>query len=93
MHYPGLFARRKQGGMFIETTNPPDPESIVALRFNIDDGGETIIAQGKVLYCVAKLGMGIEFTEISPADRERIATYAANGATASLTEPVEVQRK
>ncbi len=81
------------GGMFIETTNPPDPESNVALRFNIDDGGETILAQGKVLYCVAKLGMGIEFTEISPADRERIAIYAAKGAAAPISEPVEVHRK
>ncbi len=81
------------GGMFLETTDPPAPESKVALRFNIDDGGETIIAQGKVLYCVAKLGIGIEFTEISPSDRGRIASYAAKGAAAPITEPVEIQRK
>lgn len=71
------------GGMFLETTNPPAPDSKVALRFNIDDGGGTIIAQGKVLYCVAKLGMGIAFTEISPFDRGRIADYAAKAPAPS----------
>ncbi len=76
-----------RGGMFLETTDPPAPDSQLALRFNIDDGGGTIIAQGKVLYCVAKLGMGIEFTEVSPADSERIAGYAAKGAAAPITEP------
>ncbi len=81
------------GGMFLETPDPPAPDSKVALRFNIADGGETIIAQGKVLYCVAKLGMGIEFTEISPTDRVRIAGYAEKGVIAAVTEPVEIQRK
>ncbi len=81
------------GGMFLETTDPPAPESKVALRFNIDDGGETIIAQGKVLYCAARLGMGIEFTEISCTDRERIARYAARGAAALVSESVATQRK
>lgn len=79
------------GGMFLETSEPPPAESQVNLRFNIDDGGGIIIARAKVLYCVAKLGIGVEFTGLSPADRERIAAYIGKAPKGPVAEPVAAQ--
>ncbi len=79
------------GGMFLETAEPPPAESRVNLRFNLDDGGGIIIAQAKVLYCVAKLGVGVEFTDFSPGDRERIAAYIEKVPKGPVAEPVAAQ--
>jgi c-di-GMP-binding flagellar brake protein YcgR len=63
------------GGMFIETAEKLDASSSVGLRFHVDDSGQIVIATAEIRYVVQKLGMGVEFSEISPEDRDRIKSY------------------
>jgi c-di-GMP-binding flagellar brake protein YcgR len=73
------------GGMFVETTVPCEKGSRVELRFHLNDGGPVILAQAEVKYLVPKLGMGVEFVDLSPADRERLENYV-KGSTASASD-------
>jgi c-di-GMP-binding flagellar brake protein YcgR len=67
------------GGMFIETKEPPPTGSHLKLRFYLDEGGPIVLATAEVVYAVAKLGIGVHFIEISPADRSRIDVYVTKG--------------
>jgi c-di-GMP-binding flagellar brake protein YcgR len=71
------------GGMFIETGNPLPVGSEVSLRFHLDDGGPIVVTAAEVKYSVQKLGMGVEFVELPPADRKRIADYVASAPKSS----------
>ncbi len=77
----GLSRDISVGGMFIETKEsiPGEPEP--RLRFNLDDNGPIVTATAKIAYECEKLGMGLEFTELSRADRERIDAYVAKSET------------
>ncbi len=66
-----------EGGMFIETKEPLLPGSRLNLRFNLDDGGSVVLAVAEVTYTVSKLGMGVQFVDVSLADRKRIEAYVA----------------
>jgi c-di-GMP-binding flagellar brake protein YcgR len=74
-----------QGGMFIEAHDPAPVGSQVNLRFHLNDGGPIVVALAEVKYSVTKLGMGVEFVEMSPADRKRIDDYVARSP--KLAEP------
>lgn len=63
------------GGMFIDTKKPLPVGSRLNLRFNLEDGGPVVVAVAEVTYEVAKLGMGIQFLELAPADRKRVEVY------------------
>lgn len=65
------------GGMFVETRDPLPVGSEINLRFHLGDGGSIVVALAEVKYSITKLGMGVEFLEISPADRKRIEDYVA----------------
>jgi len=71
------------GGMFIETRNPLPVGSQVSLRFHLNDGGPIVMTAAEIKYSVQKLGMGVEFVELSPADRKRIAAHIAGAAKPS----------
>jgi c-di-GMP-binding flagellar brake protein YcgR len=71
------------GGMFIETSEKFDPNSSVGLRFHVDDSGQIVIATAEIRYIIQKLGMGVEFSEMSPEDRERIESYINAGKPAT----------
>ena len=77
------------GGMFVETTVPCEEGARVELRFHLNDGGPVILAQAEVRYLVPKLGMGVEFVDLSPADRERLDNYVRGSATDAADPPVE----
>ena len=66
------------GGMFIETQNPSPLGTELDLRFHLNDGQPIVVAEAVVKYHVAKLGMGIEFTEMTRADRKRIEAYVTS---------------
>jgi len=68
------------GGMFIETTDPMPVGSRLNLRFNIDDG-PVVVAQAEVTYEVAKLGIGVQFVDLTPEDLKRIEAYVARSET------------
>lgn len=73
------------GGMFVETTVPCEQGARVELRFHLNDGGPVLLAQAEVKYLVPKLGMGVEFVNLSPSERERLENYV-KGAAASTSD-------
>jgi len=75
-----------EGGIFIETKVPGKIGAKIDLRFHLSENDPVIIAKGVVRYHVPRLGMGVQFTELSDKDGERIAAYIANSAEV-LPEP------
>jgi PilZ domain len=67
------------GGMFIETRQTASGISSFRLRFNLDDGGPIVKVTVAVRYVVGEFGVGVEFIDLSPADRDRIETYVSKG--------------
>jgi uncharacterized protein (TIGR02266 family) len=65
------------GGMFIETREPYAVGSRISLRFNLEPEGPAVVATGVVTYRVENLGMGVQFVDMSPEDRQRIHAYVA----------------
>lgn len=63
------------GGIFIETKLRLPAPSQLTLRFHLDDGGPIVQAVAEVKYSVPKLGLGVQFIEIAPADVKRIEAY------------------
>ena len=64
--------------MFIEAKKPLTPGSQLRVRFHLGDGGPIIVATAEVNYSVAKVGMGVEFVGLSPADLKRIDDYVGD---------------
>jgi hypothetical protein len=78
----GFLKNISEGGMFIEAKEPVASGTHLKIRFNLDDGGPTIIVGGEVRYSVMKIGMGIRFGDLSTEDQKRIAVFLAkHGAT------------
>ncbi len=66
-----------EGGIFIETENPPDLESRVSLRFRLPGSDEPIKVGGRVVRvldgCAGEPpGMAIEFENLDAGARQRI---------------------
>ena len=75
------------GGMFVETKQSLSVGSHLTLRFHLDPEGPIVVATAEVRYVLAKFGMGVQFIESSPADRERISAYVSRfRALADSTE-------
>jgi c-di-GMP-binding flagellar brake protein YcgR len=77
------------GGMFVETTVPCEKGARVELRFHLNDGGPVILAQADVKYLVPKLGMGVEFVNLSPPDRERLENYVKGSVATTSGETAQ----
>lgn len=60
-------------GCYIDTLNPV-PET-VRIRLRITHNDETFEAIGRVVYVSSGLGMGIEFLEVEPHQRERLERW------------------
>ena len=65
-----------KGGMFIETHQSVAVDTRLQLRFHLFASEPIVTTEAIVAYEVVDLGMGVQFVEISPADRARIARYA-----------------
>jgi hypothetical protein len=78
------------GGLFIETSEPLPINTEVNLRFHLNSDDPVVIALGRVCYQVPKIGMGIEFVELSPDDRKRIEAYVARSPV--LPDPTPAQK-
>ncbi len=64
------------GGAFVEVSETYEVGSAVGLRFLLPGTREEIACDGVVREFVPGRGIGIEFTEISPIDRERVRAAA-----------------
>ncbi len=74
------------GGLFVETKEPCEIGTKLDLRFHLEEHDPIIMAKGQVRYVVPRLGMGVQFSEISNEDRKRIAAFVAQNASAILPE-------
>jgi uncharacterized protein (TIGR02266 family) len=66
-----------EGGLFIETEKPRPMGTEVAMCFNLPGSGEVVETTGRVVWVTsgeagAPPGMGIEFDELTPDDRDRV---------------------
>ncbi len=66
-----------EGGLFIETEKPQEQGTEVTMHFNLPGSHEALSTVGRVVHvtpgdAMNPPGMGIEFEELSPEDRERI---------------------
>jgi type IV pilus assembly protein PilZ len=72
------FARNiNEGGMFIETDTPAEPDTHVTVRFQLPGSEEPVQARGRVAWVRtaggdAPAGMGIEFESLAADARSRI---------------------
>jgi c-di-GMP-binding flagellar brake protein YcgR len=62
-------------GMFLETKDPPPVGSALMVRFNLDDKDGVVTTTARVAYLIEKTGMGVLFSELSPAHRAAIEEY------------------
>lgn len=58
-------------GVFIDAMSPLPVGSDINLNFTLPNGHK-VEAQGKVMQSQPRIGMGVEFTEIKPEDRDHI---------------------
>ena len=63
------------GGMFIETNQALDPGARLNLRFHLNNDEPIVKTEAEVLYQIPRVGIGLQFTEISPEDYARVRKY------------------
>ena len=63
------------GGMFVETENPAERGTEVALRFKLTPDGPILDARATVVYSMGGEGMGLRFWEISAEVRQAIESF------------------
>ena len=66
------------GGAFLEVSESFDVGSHVGLRFNLPGTTDEIVCGGVVKDNVPGRGIGVEFTQLAPIDRERLRAAAWN---------------
>ena len=63
------------GGLFVSSKEPFPPDCEVSVFFNLRPSDPAISCQGKVVYSLRGLGMGVQFTELSGADRVSLQKF------------------
>ena len=63
-------------GCYVYTTDPIPEGTKVSMR--ISDGGASLAAFGKVVYCKSKSGMGVAFTAIEPPSQAILEKWLAS---------------
>jgi len=71
------------GGVFIITDNPMPIDAPLSMRFHLPGDTEIIAVRGRVVWIKQKssnfpAGIGVQFTEISPAHLEKIQAFVQN---------------
>ncbi len=59
-------------GMFINTPQIFPEGSVLKMKFRLCRTGFLVIARGEVRYCLAEVGIGVEFVEISEEAQQAI---------------------
>ena len=71
------------GGCFVQTLEAAPPMTLVYLRFFLSAEGERII-RGEVRYHLNEVGLGVEFINLTPGDRDNfqaLVDYYRNAQT------------
>lgn len=64
-----------RGGLAIRTTSPLDAGTTMKVRFRLPGGTKDIDAEATVAWAERRLGMGLRFTTINPADQAAIDEF------------------
>ncbi len=90
-----------QRGMFINTPQEFPEGAVLRVRFRLSGTGEEVSARGEVRYCLAGVGIGLEFVEISAEAEQAIeeelrqgrnfTMRASRGAMLSASAPFRAQ--
>jgi uncharacterized protein (TIGR02266 family) len=64
-----------RGGLAIRTTSPLDAGTLVKVRFRLPDATRDIDTEAKVAWAERRVGMGLQFTKIDPADQQAIDEF------------------
>lgn len=74
------------GGLFISTPNPAPLGSVLTILLSVPEGE---IRGRSTVRSVSAEGMGVEFTEIAKADRERLQALVARLLASNSDPPAE----
>jgi c-di-GMP-binding flagellar brake protein YcgR len=72
------------GGMFVETTEMVPVDTLLTVRFNLDEKDQVVTANAQVIYHVEKMGMGIVFVDLGQHECEAIRQYLENAPAGKL---------
>ena len=64
-----------EGGIFVSTNEPLSPGTEVGIRLLLSGTGTSVEVEGRVVYNVPELGMGIEFTSMDPETQKYIQEF------------------
>jgi len=64
-----------RGGLAIRTTSPLEPGTAVKVRFRLPGGKKEIDAEANVAWTERRLGMGLQFSKMEPADQALIGEF------------------
>ena len=64
-----------RGGLAIRTTSPLDPGTAVKVRFRLPGGKKDIDADAAVAWTDRRLGMGLQFAGLEPADQALVDEF------------------
>ena len=63
------------GGLAVRTTSPPDPGTELKIRFRLPGGKKEIDGEARVAWTDRRLGMGLQFTRLDPADQASVDEF------------------
>jgi uncharacterized protein (TIGR02266 family) len=64
-----------RGGVGIRTTSPLDVGSAIRVRFRVPGGKHDVEAEGRVVWSDRRVGMGLQFETLAPADQVVIENF------------------
>lgn len=64
-----------RGGLAVRTTSPPEQGTIVKMRFRLPGGKKEIDAEAQVQWTERRLGMGLKFIRLDPADQATVDEF------------------
>lgn len=70
--FPARIVMLGGGGLQLEVNRPLSPDAEIKVRFRPGPQLPVIEARARVRYCLPGQGLGVEFTEITPGDRQII---------------------
>ena len=73
VHSPDISSK----GMFIHLNRYLPEGAVIKLRFTLARSGHEVITRAEVRYCLEGVGIGVEFVDISDADRKAIESEVA----------------
>lgn len=73
----GLSLNVSTGGVAVRTTNPLEVGATVKLRFRLPKGKQDIEADARVAWADRRVGMGLQFTRISPSDQALVDAFVS----------------